>query len=111
MTDNSPQPVSDPSGAGLSTTGDGTGDGVQVSGRDAAGGRTGSRTFVILIASLALVVVALFGMFALHAPALSRGGTSGGQSGAGAAARQFHEAPPSPKPGPPGGAANNPGNH
>lgn len=108
MTDDSPIPVSDPSGAGLSTTGDGTGDGVEVSGRAAAGGRTGSRTFVILISSLALVVLALFGMFALHAPSLSRGGSSGGQSGAGAAGRQFHEAPPSPKPSPPGGAGDHP---
>lgn len=101
MTNTPPDPVVDPSGAGRSSV-EGAGDGVEVSGRSAAQGRTGSRTFIILIVSLVLVVAALFGMFALHAPALSTNHGEGGQSGAGAAARQFHEAPPSPKQAPPG---------
>ena len=78
------------------------GDGVQISGRRAAQGRTGGRAFIILIASVVLVVAALFGAFAFHAPGLAKGGASGGQSGAGAAGRAFNTPEPSPKQSPPG---------
>jgi hypothetical protein len=66
------------------------GDGVQLSGRGAAQGRTGSRTFLILAASTVLVVLLLFGLWALNSPKLAQGGAAGGQSGAGAAARAFN---------------------
>lgn len=85
------------------------GDGVRISGRRAAQGRTGGRTLLILVASGALVVVALFGAFALHAGGLGQGGTSGGQSGAGAAGRVFNTPPPSPKQSPPGTPSTEPG--
>lgn len=85
------------------------GDGVQVSGRSAAQGRTGSRAFIILIASTVLVALALFGIFAAHSSKLAQGGTSGGQSGAGAAARKFNTEPPSPKQSPAGTPSTEPG--
>ncbi len=86
------------------------GDGVQISGARAAQGRTGSRAFVILIASLVLVVLALFGMFALHAPGLAKGGTSGGQSGASApAATVFNTPQVGPKQSPPNTPSTEPG--
>lgn len=85
------------------------GDGVQMSGRRAAQGRTGSRAFIILIASVVLVMAALFGSFALHAGGLAKGGTSGGQSGAGAAARRFDTPEPSPRQSPAGTPSTEPG--
>lgn len=85
------------------------GDGVQISGRRAAQGRTGSRALVILLVSGALVVVALFGAFALHASGLAKGGASGGQSGAGPAGRAFNTPEPSPKQSPAGTPSTEPG--
>lgn len=82
----------------------GAGDGVETTGNNAAQGRTGTHTFKVLIASLALVVVVLFGLYALNHKALSTNQGAGGQSGTNnpAAAAQFHQAPPSPKQAPPG---------
>ena len=85
------------------------GDGVRISGRRAAQGRTGGRALIILIASGLLVVAALFGAFAFHASGLAQGGTSGGQSGAGAAGRMFNTPPPSPKQSPAGTPSTEPG--
>ena len=82
----------------------GAGDGVETTGNNAAQGRTGTHTLKVLLASLALVVVVLFGLYALNHHALSTNQGAGGQSGTNnpAAAAQFHQAPPSPKQAPPG---------
>ena len=44
------------------------GDGVNITESNVAQGRSGTRTFAILIVSLVLVVMVLFGLFGLHAP-------------------------------------------
>ena len=82
----------------------GAGDGVETTGNNAAQGRTGKRTFRILGASLALVVLAFFGLYVLNHRALSTNQGAGGQSGTNnpAAAAEFHQSPPSPKQAPPG---------
>ena len=82
----------------------GAGNGVETTGNNAAQGRRGMHTFRVLIASLALVVVVLFGLYALNHHALSTNQGAGGQSGTNnpAAAAVFHQAPPSPKQAPPG---------
>ena len=78
------------------------GDGVQLSGARSAQGRIGSRGFIILIVSTAAVFIALFGVWALSAGKLAKGGTSGGASGAGALSREFDRTAGSPKQSPPG---------
>lgn len=82
----------------------GGGDGVETTGNNAAQGRRGTHTFKVLIASLVLVVVALFGLYALNHHSLSSNQGAGGQSGTNNphAAAEFHQAPPSPKQAPPG---------
>ncbi len=45
-----------------------SGDGVNITEDAVAQGRTGTRTFAILIVSLVLVVLVLFGLFGMHAP-------------------------------------------
>lgn len=107
MTEPSPTSRPDPTAAPGAT--DAAGDGVQLSGTRAAQGRTGRPVLVVLICSVALVVVALFGIWALHAPGLAQGGASGGQSGAGAQGRRFDTPPPSPKQSPPGTPSTEPG--
>lgn len=81
-----------------------SGAGVEVSGRQAAQGRSGSRTFVILIVSTLLIVVAMFGIYFLHLGALSTHKGAGPESGVTnhTEADMFHTPPPSPKPGVPG---------
>lgn len=83
---------------------DDAGDGVETTGNNAAQGRRGKHVFIILVVSLALVVVALFGVFFLNLGPLSTNQGAGGQSGTNNpnAAAQFHTAPPSPKQAPPG---------
>ena len=81
------------------------GDGVVITEKAASQGRTGVRTFAILVVSLILVVLALFGLFGLHAGRLSDKGPGGaGQSGADnhAEAAIFNAPEPSPKQAPPG---------
>lgn len=82
------------------------GDAVNVGGRSVAQGRTGTRTFTILIISTVLVVLVLFAAFGMSA--FRKGGTGpngGGQEGVGKATGQasaFHAPEPSPKQNPPG---------
>ncbi|CAN5152416.1 hypothetical protein BH09PSE2_BH09PSE2_18710 [soil metagenome] len=44
------------------------GDGVNITEDAVAQGKTGTRTFLILVVSLVLVVLVLFGLFGMHAP-------------------------------------------
>ena len=61
------------------------------SGVDAAQGRTGSRTFIILIVSIALVLLAMFAAFAFNSHGLNAHQGVGGQTGVkGAAANSFN---------------------
>ena len=82
----------------------GGGSGVETTGVNAAQGRRGTHTLKVLLASLVLVVIALFGLYALNHRALSTNQGAGGQSGTNNphAAAEFHTAPPSPKQAPPG---------
>lgn len=82
----------------------GAGDGVETTGNNAAQGRRGTHTLKVLIASLGLVVVVLFGLYFANHHALSTNQGAGGQSGTNNpnAAAEFHQAPPSPKQAPPG---------
>lgn len=84
------------------------GDGVEMSGSRSAQGRTGSRGFVVLIVSTLAVFLALFGVWALSAGKLAKGGASGGQSGAGALSREFDRTAGSPKQAPSGAPSTEP---
>ncbi len=96
--------MSDPHIEISSADASGAGDGVETTGNNAAQGRRGMHTFVVLIVSLVLVVIVLFGLYALNHKALSTNQGAGGQSGTNNphAAAEFHTAPPSPKQAPPG---------
>lgn len=80
------------------------GDGIEVS--DAAAAQGGTRTGMVKVlgASIALVVLILFGLYFFHLGPLSTNRGAGGQSGltSQSQAEQFHAAPPSPKQAPPG---------
>ena len=87
------------------------GDAVDIGGRSAAQGRTGTRTFTILVISTVLVVLVLFAAFGFSA--LTKGATGPNGGGAQAVSKPeqaavFHASDtPSPKqnpPGPPGGS-------
>jgi hypothetical protein len=80
------------------------GDGVETTGNNAAQGRTGTHTFKVLIASLILVVLVLFGLFFFALPHLSSNQGAGGQSGTNnpAAAAMFNTDTSAPKQAPPG---------
>lgn len=85
----------------------GAGDGIETTGNNAAQGRRGTHTFWVLIASTALVVVVLFGIYFYNHHRLSTNQGAGGESGTNNpnAAAEFHANPPSPKqttPGMPG---------
>ena len=83
---------------------DAAGDGVETTRNNAAQGRWGKHTFIVLIVSLSLVVLALFGIYFANLPRLSTNQGAGGQSGTNSAANaaKFNTAPPSPKQAPPG---------
>lgn len=83
---------------------DDAGDGVETTGNNAAQGRWGKHTFIVLIASLTLVVLALFGIYFANLKSLSTNQGAGGQSGTNnpAASAMFKTAEPSPKQAPPG---------
>lgn len=79
-----------------------------VSQRDASQGRRGTGVFRILIVSLSLAVIVLFGLFALHGRRLSTNHGAGGQAGivSHAQANVFHTPEPAPKPNVANGTAN-----
>lgn len=83
---------------------DAAGDGVETTGVNAAQGRSGTQTFKVLVASLVLVVVVLFGLFFFALPRLSTNQGAGGQSGTNnpAVAAQFNTDTSAPKQAPPG---------
>ena len=68
----------------------------------------GTGLFRVLAISLALVVVVLFGLYALNARRLSTNGGAGGQSGVTSHAQSdsFNAPEPAPKPDPANGTAN-----
>lgn len=76
--------------------------------REASQGRKGTGVLRILIISLVLVVIVLFGLFALHGTQLSTNHGAGGQSGivSHAQANSFHAPEPAPKPNVANGTAN-----
>ena len=80
------------------------GDAVETTGDNAAQGRGGTHTFKVLIASLVLVVIALFGLFFFALPRLSTNQGAGGQSGTNnaKAAAMFNTDTSAPKQAPPG---------
>ena len=96
--------MSDPRIDISSSDASGAGDGVETTTNNARQGVTGTGASKVLMVSLALVVVVLFGLYFLNHRALSTNQGAGGQSGTNnpAAAAQFHQAPPSPKQAPPG---------
>ena len=96
--------MSDPNGGRSGPVTNAAGDGVETTGVNAAQGRRGKHTFTILIVSLALVLLGLFGIYFANLKSLSSNQGAGGQSGTNnpAAAAMFNTSPPSPKQAPPG---------
>ena len=96
--------MSDPRIDISSSDASGAGDGVETTSSNARQGVTGTGASRVLLISLALVVVVLFGLYFLNHHALSTNQGAGGQSGTNnpAAAAAFHQAPPTHKQAPPG---------
>jgi flagellar basal body-associated protein FliL len=75
------------------------GDGQVISERQAKQGNRGRHMFVVLGVSVALAVVAMFGIWGLHAPKMNAAAHASGASKA-AAAQTFDAGPSQPKPAP-----------